>query len=174
MQLPFGEWLPDQPKFMNPGANTAKNVYFAARSYKPFPSLTAYSSNTIATLSKGAGSFRSTGNTSFNFAATKDTIYQLSAGAFTDRGAGGKFLNDSYATCTITVTDYSNIATDSTIVLTTSAGVAVTFTCQGAGTGTPATDKFFHNESNDTTADNIFTCINANANFSAVNPAANV
>ena len=174
MQLPFGEWLPDQPKFMNPGANTAKNVYFAARSYKPFPSLTAYSSNAIATLSKGAGSFRSTGNTSFNFAATKDTLYQLSSGAFTDRGAGGKFLNDSYATCTITVTDYSNIATDSTIVLTTDAGVEVTFTCQGAGTGTPATDKFFHNESNDTTADNIFTCINANANFSSVNPAANV
>jgi len=174
MQLPFGEWLPDQPKFMNPGANVAKNVYFAARSYKPFPSLTAYSTNTIADLSKGAGSFRSTDNTSYNFAATKDTIYQLSAGAFTDRGAGGKFLNDSYATCTITVTDYSNIATDSTIILKTSAGVSVTFTCQGAGTGTPETDKFFHNQDNDTTADNIFTCINANANFSAVNPAANV
>ena len=47
MQLPFGEWLPDQPKFMNPGANVAKNVYFAARSYKPFPSLTTYSSNNI-------------------------------------------------------------------------------------------------------------------------------
>ena len=169
MQLPFGEWLPDQPKFMNPGANVAKNVYFAARSYKPFPSLTSYSTNAIADLSKGAGSFRSTDNTSYNFAATKDTIYQLSAGTFTDRGAGGKFLNDSYATCTITVTDYSNIATDSTIILKTSAGVSVTFTCQGAGTGTPATDKFFHNESNDTTADNIFTCINANANFSAVN-----
>ena len=90
MQLPFGEWLPDQPKFMNPGANVAKNVYFAARSYKPFPSLTTYSSNAMATLSKGAGSFRSTSNTSFNFAATKDTIYQLSAGAITDRGAGGK------------------------------------------------------------------------------------
>ena len=45
MQLPFGEWLPDQPKFMNPGANVAKNVYFAARSYKPFPSLIAYSAS---------------------------------------------------------------------------------------------------------------------------------
>ena len=53
-------------------------------------------------------------------------------------------------------------------------GTTVTFTCQGAGTGTPATNKFFHNESNDTTADNIFTCINAHADFSAANPAANV
>ena len=158
MQLPFGEWLPDQPKFMNPGANTAKNVYFAARSYKPFPSLTAYSTNAIADLSKGAGSFRSTDNTSYNFASTKDTIYQLSSGAFADRGAGGKLLNNSYATCTITVTDYANIVTGSTIVLTTNAG----------------TDEFKTETDNDTTADNIYTCINAHADFSAVNPAANV
>jgi len=77
-------------------------------------------------------------------------------------------------TCTISVTDFSNIATNSTIVLTTHAGAAVTFTCQGAGTGTPATNKFFHNQDNDTTADNIFTCINLHADFSAANPAANV
>jgi len=171
MQLPFGEWLPDQPKFMNPGANTAKNVYFAARSYKPFPSLTAYSTNAIADLSKGAGSFRSTDNTSYNFASTKDTIYQLSSGAFADRGAGGKLLNNSYATCTITVTDYANIVTGSTIVLTTNAGTAVTFT---STTGTAGTDEFKTETDNDTTADNIYTCINAHADFSAVNPAANV
>ncbi|MDP7430684.1 MAG: hypothetical protein QGG97_03935 [Flavobacteriales bacterium] len=171
MQLPFGEWLPDQPKFMNPGANTAKNVYFAARSYKPFPSLTAYSTNAIADLSKGAGSFRSTDNTSYNFASTKDTIYQLSSGAFADRGAGGKLLNNSYATCTITVTDYANIVTGSTIVLTTNAGTAVTFT---STTGTAVTDEFKTETDNDTTADNIYTCINAHADFSAVNPAANV
>ena len=85
MQVPFGEWLPDQPKFMNPGANVAKNVYFAARSYKPFPSLTTYSSNNIGALSKAAGSFRSTDNTSYNFAATKTDIYQLSSGTFTSR-----------------------------------------------------------------------------------------
>ena len=33
MQIPFGEWLPDQPEYNNPGANTANNVYFAASSY---------------------------------------------------------------------------------------------------------------------------------------------
>ena len=117
MQIPFGEWLPDQPKFQNPGANTAKNVYFAARSYKPFPSLVDYSTNAIADLSKGAGSFRSTDNTSYNFAATKETIYQLASGTFTDRGAGGKLLTNSYATCTITVSDYANIGTGKTITL---------------------------------------------------------
>ena len=92
MQLPFGEWLPDQPKFMNPGSNTAKNVYYAARSYKPFPSLVAYSASTggstvgnISKNSKGAGSFRSTNNTSYNFATTKTDIWQLASGAFTSR-----------------------------------------------------------------------------------------
>ena len=164
MQLPFGEWLPDQPKFMNPGANVAKNVYFAARSYKPFPSLTSYSTNAIADLSKGAGSFRSTGNTSYNFAATKDTIYQLSAGAFTDRGAGGKFLNDSYATCTITVSDYASIGAGKTITLTKNDGSTIIFT---STTGTASGLLFKVETNNDTTATNLKNTINGHADFSA-------
>ena len=28
MQIPFGEWLPDQPEYLNPGANVANNVYY--------------------------------------------------------------------------------------------------------------------------------------------------
>ena len=174
MQIPFGEWLPDQPEHGKQGANVATNVYYAANTYKRFPSLVDYSSNTTSADSRGAGSFRDNTNTVYNFVATKDTIYKLTSGTFADVGAGGTLLSSSYATCTITVTDYSNIATDSTLVLTKNDGTTVTFTCQGAGTGTPATNKFFHNESNDTTADNIFTCINAHADFSAANPAANV
>jgi len=174
MQVPFGEWLPDQPDHLKKGANVATNVYYAQNSYKRFPSLVDYSSNTCVKDSRGAGSFRDNSNTVYNFVATKDTIYKLTSGTFADVGAGGTLLSSSYATCTITVTDYSNIATDSTLVLTKNDGTTVTFTCQGAGTGTPATNKFFHNESNDTTADNIFTCINAHADFSAANPAANV
>jgi hypothetical protein len=88
MQIPFGEWLPDYPPHLNPGANVATNVYYAATSYKPFPSLVTYSSNDLGANSKGAGSFRSTGNVSFNFAATPTDIYQLSAGTFTSRKSG--------------------------------------------------------------------------------------
>jgi hypothetical protein len=164
MQVPFGEWLPDQPKFMNPGANIAKNVYYAARSYKPFPSLVNYSTNDITALSKGAGSFRSTNNTSYNFAATKDTIYQLSAGTFTDRGAGGKFLNDSYATCTITVSDYASIGAGKTITLKKNDGSTVVFT---STTGTPSTNEFQVQTNNDTTATNLKNTINGHADFSA-------
>ncbi len=174
MQLPFGEWLPDQPDHLKKGANVATNVYYAQNSYKRFPSLVNYSSNTCVKDSRGAGSFRDNSNTVYNFVATKDTIYKLTSGTFTDVGTGGTLLSNSYATFTITVTDYANIATDSTLVLTKNDGTTVTFTCQGAGAGTPATDKFFHNESNDTTADNIYTCINAHADFVVANPAANV
>ena len=85
MQIPFGEWLPDQPEYNNPGANTANNVYFAASSYKRFPSLVNYSTNNIAKDSRGAGSFRDNSNTVFNFVANNTDIYQLDGGAFTSR-----------------------------------------------------------------------------------------
>ena len=83
MQVPFGEWLPDQPAYLNPGANEANNVYYAARSYKPFPSLVKFSTNNIGADSKGAGSFRSTSNVSNNFASTQTNIYKLDQGSFT-------------------------------------------------------------------------------------------
>ena len=88
MQVPFGEWLPDQPAFLNPGANEANNVYYAARSYKPFPSLVKFSTNNIGANSKGAGSFRSTSNVANNFAATKTNIYKLEQGSFTSIKSG--------------------------------------------------------------------------------------
>ena len=85
MQIPFGEWLPDQPEHNNPGANVANNVYFAAQSYKRFPSLVNYSSNTISTDSRGAGSFRDNANNVYNFVATNTDLYQLDGGTFTSR-----------------------------------------------------------------------------------------
>ena len=43
MQLPFGEWLPDQPDNLNPGATVRTNVYHAQSSYKPVKGLVPYS-----------------------------------------------------------------------------------------------------------------------------------
>ena len=85
MQLPFGEWLPDQPEHLNPGANVAKNVYYALQGYKPFKSLVSYSSNAMAADARGAGSFRDNTNTVYNFVATNTNIYQLESGTFTSR-----------------------------------------------------------------------------------------
>ena len=115
MQVPFGEWLPDQPEHNKQGANVANNVYYAANTYKRFPSLVDYSTNTTVKDSRGAGSFRDNSNTVYNFVSTKDTLYSLASGSFSELGAGGKLLNNSYATCTITVSDYANIGASKTI-----------------------------------------------------------
>ncbi len=100
MQIPFGEWLPDQPEHNNPGANVANNVYFARQSYKRFPSLVNYSTNNISTDSRGAGSFRDNSNTVFNFVATNTDLYQLDGGAFTSRKGSLTGNNDDFWTFT--------------------------------------------------------------------------
>ena len=83
MQLPFGEWLPDQPDHLNPGATVATNVYHAQSSYKPVKGLVAYSGTSNVTQNaKGAGSFRDNTNTVFTFVGTKDNIYKLTSGSF--------------------------------------------------------------------------------------------
>ena len=164
MQIPFGEWLPDQPEYNNPGANTANNVYYALNSYKRFPSLVNYSTNTITKDSRGAGSFRDNSNTVFNFVANEETIYQLSSGTFTERGARGKVLNNAFATCTIKVSDYANIGAGKTVTLKKNDGSTVVFT---STVGTASGTQFKVETNNNTTATNLKTAINANADFSA-------
>ena len=100
MQIPFGEWLPDQPEHMNPGANIATNVYYALNSYKRFPSLVNYSTNDISTDSRGAGSFRDNSNNVYNFVATNTNIYELDGGVFTSRKGSLTGANDDFFTFT--------------------------------------------------------------------------
>ena len=84
MQLPFGEWLPDQPDNLNPGATVATNVFSAQTSYKPVKGLVPYSgASNVTQNAKGAGSFRDNTNTVFTFVGTKDNIYKLTSGTFT-------------------------------------------------------------------------------------------
>ena len=73
--------------------------------------------------------------------------------------------------CTITVSDYANIASGTKLVFTKSDGTEVTFT---STTGTAGTNEFKTQTNNNTTADNIYTAINAHADFTVSNPAANV
>ena len=88
MQVPFGEWLPDQPAHGMKGANVATNVYHALGSYKRFPSLVDYSGTSNVTKdARGAGSFRDNSNAVFNFVATNTNLYQLASGTFTSRKA---------------------------------------------------------------------------------------
>ena len=164
MQIPFGEWLPDQPEHNNPGANVANNVYYALNSYKRFPSLVNYSTNTITKDSRGAGSFRDNANTVFNFVANQETIFELTGGSFTEKGARGKLLNNAFATCTIKVSDYANIGAGKTVTLKKNDGSTVVFT---STVGTASGTQFKVETNNNTTATNLKTAINANADFSA-------
>ena len=100
MQIPFGEWLPDQPKHLNPGANVATNVYYALNSYKRFPSLVSYSSNNIGADARGGGSFRDNSGNVFNFVAKNTDIYQLASGTFTSRKGSLTGGNTDYFTFT--------------------------------------------------------------------------
>ena len=164
MQVPFGEWLPDQPEHLNPGANVANNVYHAQATYKRFPSLVDYSSNTILENAKGSGSFRDNTNTVYNFVANKNTIYQLASGAFTDRGARGFLLTTAKTSCTITVTDYANIGAGKTITLSKNDASTIVFTSTA---GTASGTQFKVETNNNTTATNLKTAINAHADFTA-------
>tara|TARA_R100000664_G_scaffold1959_1_gene5024 strand:+ start:1105 stop:3855 length:2751 start_codon:yes stop_codon:yes gene_type:complete len=73
--------------------------------------------------------------------------------------------------CTVTVSDYANITAGTTLIFTKSNGEKVTFT---STTGTAGTDEFRTQTNNNTTADNIYTAINAHADFTVANPAAAV
>ena len=72
---------------------------------------------------------------------------------------GGRF-----GIATITVSDYANIATANKIILSKSDGTTVTFT---STTGTAGTNEFKTETSNNATATNLKTAINAHADFTA-------
>jgi len=87
---------------------------------------------------------------------------------------GGRFGD-----CTITVSDYANIATGSKIVLTLANGTEITLESEAAGSSSPSarsgnTIYFRPNTNNDTTADNIYTALNAESEFTVANPSAAV
>ena len=179
MQVPFGEWLPDQPEHLKQGANVATNVYHTINSYKRFPSLVSYSSNTMNQDSRGAGSFRDNTNTVFNFTANNKTIFKLENGAFTEIGAQNKLTTSSFASFTITVTDSANISPGATITFKDNAGNSTTMTAT-ATNPTSNANEFSIASDNASTADNIAVGaggvlgINCLSGFSAPNPSGNV
>ena len=84
-------------------------------------------------------------------------------------------LGGVFGEATITVSDYGNIATGTTITITKSDGSSVTFTSEASGGTSPSSSTGWRpNESNDTTADNIYTAVNAHADFTVANPSAAV
>ena len=91
MQLPFGEWLPDLPDHVNPGATQARNVFPAVTSYRPFNNIAATSSNALTARCQGGKAFKSDSGVVSIFAGDATKLYKLTSNAFVDESGGTTF-----------------------------------------------------------------------------------
>lgn len=96
--VPFGEYLPDQPAFGNPGTVTALNVVpRSQQAYGPMPSPVPNSSALPAQVC-GSYGYRDAADHVYNFCATQQRIYlqQTGGSAFTDvSGTGAPYNTDA-------------------------------------------------------------------------------
>jgi hypothetical protein len=76
----FGEFLPDQPVFNNPGLIVADGCYPIATGYAPFSSFQSVSA-TLPSRCFGGGAYQSEGET-FVFTATETDIYRYTSTGF--------------------------------------------------------------------------------------------
>ena len=88
-------------------------------------------------------------------------------------------LGGKAGSCTVTYTDYANLPVGSTLKFTKSNGETVTYTSEANGGSAPSdtTYGWRNNESNDTSADNLYTRITASSSTTGLtceNPAANI
>jgi hypothetical protein len=93
--LPFGEWLPDQPDFANPGASVITNVIPRTKqSYGPMPVAAPYS-NALTAFCQGAYALSdATGTQAYVFAGDANRLYLMTMNAtFADvsKAAGGPY-----------------------------------------------------------------------------------
>lgn len=80
--IPFGEFLPDQPNYANPGTDVAYNVLpRTAQSYGPMASTAAYSGNALTARCQGAlATLDSNGDIAI-FAGDVNDLYELVPGS---------------------------------------------------------------------------------------------
>lgn len=82
--IPFGEYLPDQPDLMNPGATEAKNaVPRTLRSYGPFADLNV-ATNALTDRCQGAFAARDAAGNVVHFAGDETNLYKLSTATWSD------------------------------------------------------------------------------------------
>ena len=98
--IPFGEWLPDQPDFNNPGAATIQNVIPRTKdSYGPMPTPQVYS-GALTARCQGSFAYLDDSQAAHVFAGDATKLYQLTAGTapnFSDvsRAVGGAYTTGS-------------------------------------------------------------------------------
>ena len=77
--VPFGEWMPDLPEYMNAGALIAQNVIPQIQSYRGLNNLSSFT-NALGDVCLGAFWAQDDNNIVFNFCGDVDTLYQLQGG----------------------------------------------------------------------------------------------
>lgn len=84
VDIPLGEWLPDQMSLESPGADKALNVIpLTTRTYGPINDL-AESFNALGDTCLGAGSYKGNDGTVLNVAGTASALYNLQSSSWTD------------------------------------------------------------------------------------------
>ncbi len=85
VDIPFGEWLPDQPEVNNPGAIEALNVIPAEGGYVPFPQHSPdLVSGVLIAAARGAATVLSPGDVTQVYVGTATNVYtRLGGGAYT-------------------------------------------------------------------------------------------
>lgn len=81
-EIQFGEWLPDQPDYKNPGCIVANNVFPSSGGYGPFPGATAQADE-IDEKVQGAAHFFRTDGTSIIVGGTSTKLFVLVGGTLT-------------------------------------------------------------------------------------------
>ena len=74
--IPFGEYLPDQPQYNNPGVTKALNVYPSEIGYRPFPAFATYSDAANGRV-LGAIFLKDTESNTFGYSGTTTKLYKL-------------------------------------------------------------------------------------------------
>lgn len=83
MIMKFGEYLPDQPDFMNFGVTIAKNVIPGTASYEQFLGPSVYS-NALSNRCQGAYSTKNSTGITNNFAGDQSKLYLCSSASYSD------------------------------------------------------------------------------------------
>lgn len=97
MEIIFGEWLPDQPDYNNPGLITATNMIPHRSDYRPFPAYSAYS-GALSGVCKGYISAMDKDGNVYNYAGDTSALYRLTSSAtFAD---ASRTVGGAYATAT--------------------------------------------------------------------------
>lgn len=86
--LPFGELLPDQPAYANPGLLVADGVYPVARGYRPLGEFSENLGGLMAGDCLGGASYRASDGAVFVVGGTTTNLYRYVSSAWTSVGSG--------------------------------------------------------------------------------------